>query len=171
MSDTSSIARGGEFATARRGGLDTYEVRFIGEKRERRVADAQIAKMLGRSLSMVRSLDLVALEPPVTEVRIPRQSALGEVGAAVAERHGLSIKDLIGPSLKRPITLARQEAFWCCYQLRAASGARRFSQPQIGRFFGNRDHTTVLFGIQQHEWRMLSDPLLSEFANRLGFAA
>lgn len=41
----------------------------------------------------------------------------------------------------------------------------RWSLPQIGRLLGNRDHTTIIHGVRQHEKR------LREAANPLKVAA
>ena len=64
----------------------------------------------------------------------------------VAKRHRLTVADLIGTGLARPVTLARQEAMWAVKQ------ATTLSYPAIGRFFG-RDHTTIIHGVQAHEER------------------
>lgn len=70
------------------------------------------------------------------------------IAQSVAEKHGLRLKDLIGDERSRTYSRPRQEAYYAIYQ----TGA--YSLPQIGRFFGGRDHTTVLFGIRAHEKRM-----------------
>lgn len=69
-----------------------------------------------------------------------------EIVAQVAARHGVSVDDLIGPSRQRTITRARHEAMWLMRQ------ATTRSLPSIGRVF-RRHHTTVLFGIREHEER------------------
>lgn len=62
----------------------------------------------------------------------------------IAERCGLSVEDLRGQSKRRTLTRARHEAF-------AIAGAEGMSLNQIGRFFGNRHHTTVMHGIERHK--------------------
>lgn len=58
----------------------------------------------------------------------------------VAKKHGFSYNEML--SVRRPAALcrARQEAYWRCVR------ETRFSLPTIGRFFGNRDHSTILKG-------------------------
>ena len=80
-----------------------------------------------------------------------------EVTAEVAEKHGLTLADLVGPSRTKYISHARFEAMWLLYQQRRPDGSRRLSMPQLGRFFGGRDHTSVLHGIRRHEQRIAAD--------------
>ena len=46
------------------------------------------------------------------------------------------------------------------------------SLESIGRFFGNRDHTTVMYGVQKIQKRVKEDPSMRElteaFGRRLG---
>jgi chromosomal replication initiator protein len=77
----------------------------------------------------------------------PPKPRMAEIAAMVAERHGLSLDTLRGPQRCRRVAHARQEAMALIY----AQG--RFSTPQIGRYFGDRDHTTVLYGINAHKAR------------------
>ena len=79
-------------------------------------------------------------------VELPRGLA-AQVLADVAERHGLTVADLIGPRRLRHIAHPRQEAMFC---LRACG----WTLPRIGRAIGDRDHTTVLHGIRAHQKRM-----------------
>jgi chromosomal replication initiator protein len=66
------------------------------------------------------------------------------IAAAVAERHGLTVSDLCGPSSACRVSRARHEAMW---EIRRRTAK---SLPVMGRFF-NRHHTTILYGIRAFE--------------------
>jgi chromosomal replication initiation ATPase DnaA len=71
----------------------------------------------------------------------------------VALDRGVSFDDLVMPGDvpgARAFAIAhpRQEAMWRMRQ------AGKWSLPQIGRFLGERDHTTVLSGIRAHQKRL-----------------
>lgn len=71
-----------------------------------------------------------------------------EIAEQVADRYRLTLAELRGQSRARPVSWPRQEAMFLCYK------TGRFSLPQIGRFFGDRDHTTVLHAIRAVEKRI-----------------
>lgn len=75
----------------------------------------------------------------------PRQSRV--IIETVAEKHGMSVDEIMSRSRKDRIVAARHEAF---YLLREAG----YSYPQIGRFFGGMDHTTALHGAVKHEAKL-----------------
>lgn len=79
---------------------------------------------------------------------------MGEIAAA----YGVTVEQICGPSRKRAVAWPRQELMWVLYK------TGRYSMPQIARFIGGRDHTTVLHGIRKHEERMVS----VSTENRLG---
>jgi hypothetical protein len=79
---------------------------------------------------------------------IPTPIRAKRILAAVCERHGFTIDEVKGDRRFTKLVLARQEAFW---RLKTET---RWSLPQIGRFMGGKDHTTVLFGYRRHEERM-----------------
>ena len=85
---------------------------------------------------------------------------MADICLFVAAKHGVSVAELRmsadqpGASL-RARTLPRQEAFYLAWHVVEEDGRRRFSTTQIGRYFGGRDHTTVLHGIRAHERRLL----------------
>jgi chromosomal replication initiation ATPase DnaA len=68
------------------------------------------------------------------------------IAASVAERHRLPIAALYGERRTAAYSLARDEA-WA--EIHATG---KFSTPQIGRHF-NRDHSSVVVGIQRHKER------------------
>jgi chromosomal replication initiation ATPase DnaA len=74
-------------------------------------------------------------------------SALVEIAAIVAEKHGLTIDDLRGPARERKVAWPRQEAFALTYS------TGRFSTTRIGQFY-RRDHTTVIDGIRHYQGRL-----------------
>ena len=79
-----------------------------------------------------------------------------EIADVVAVKHGLTRADLIGPSMLKPIVLARQEAMWELANRQRSEGQNRWSRSQIGRFF-HRDHTTVIHGIRRHAARLAAE--------------
>lgn len=91
---------------------------------------------------------------------LPTYPRMADVAAMVAERYGLTVDDLRGPSRRRPIVHARQEAMWLMRQVLRPDGAMRFgnahrySYPQISLYLGGRDHTTALWGVRQHQARL-----------------
>lgn len=90
-------------------------------------------------------------------VEAPVQS-MAVIAEIVAGRHNCSVAELKGQSRERCVAWPRQEAMWLMRQVRTPSGEHRFSLPQIGRFLGGRDHTTVLHGVRKHEERRALAP-------------
>lgn len=63
----------------------------------------------------------------------------------VAEKLGIHVDLIVGPRRDKSITYARHVAM---YLVRKKTNA---SYPEIGRAFGNRDHTTVMSAIRKIE--------------------
>lgn len=64
----------------------------------------------------------------------------------VAEKYNVSLNDLVGKRRTNNIAFARQVAMYLCRQLTTCS------YPEIGAFFGGRDHSTVI-----HAKRVIND--------------
>jgi hypothetical protein len=106
--------------------------------------------------------------PPVCSVPAPREHRRQAIARdwrqsmpprarkaiqAVADRHGVAFDLLVAPYLQpgpQKFARIRQEAYCAVYDLRDDEGARRFSLPLIGAWFGGRDHTSVHHGIRQY---------------------
>lgn len=84
----------------------------------------------------------------------PAIPTMREIAHRVAERNGVTVEDLRGPSRRRIHAWPRQEAMWLMHRVLTTKGTRRFSLPQIGYFLGDRNHATVIHGIRCHEARM-----------------
>lgn len=67
-------------------------------------------------------------------------------------------EEILGPSRRARFVEARQVAFWL------ARNHTSLTYENIGEVFSNRDHTTVLHGVQNIEQRMRVDPILSQRA-------
>lgn len=80
-----------------------------------------------------------------------------DIITAIAQDHGFTYEDMIGPSRLKPLSHARQEAMWTCRQVMTKDGQHRYSYPFIGRCLGGRDHTTVLWGERRHADRMAAE--------------
>jgi len=72
----------------------------------------------------------------------------------VAQRHGLTAKDLAGGARVKVVSSVRYEAMWF------ARAKTKASLPTIGMALGGRDHTTVLAGIRKFEARLATEPEL-----------
>lgn len=167
MSAPYTATRGGDFATARRGGVDAYEIGFIRDKIAAGLPVSQISKQLGRPIAdllpyvpppTVAQPESVERSPrPVIVIREPPPAPIGRktreyIAACVAARHGVTVEDLRGDRVWRLLTVPRQEAMWLMMQ------EGRWSKLQVGRWFGGRDHTTVIHACKAHERRMAEGP-------------
>ena len=86
---------------------------------------------------------------PVDIVRIMQEHAqpegMANIAHDIALKHGVSYKDMRGSKRTQHQVKSRYEAM---YVMRQAG----FSVSEIGRFF-NRDHTTVMHGLNVHKAR------------------
>ena len=85
----------------------------------------------------------------------PKPSAR-RILSATARHFGLTADDLVGPSRRRTVALARGLAMHLCRQLCGESLA------SIGRRFSGRDHTTVLHALRVTQERVKSDPVVAQ---------
>jgi len=75
--------------------------------------------------------------------RQPRQITAQHIIEVSASHFGFSVEELIGPSRRRPLVIARQIAMYLFREL------TDFSYPAIGREFSDRDHTTVIHAVEK----------------------
>jgi chromosomal replication initiator protein len=70
---------------------------------------------------------------------------INDIQKEVAKHYALTVSDLSSKSRKQHIVLARQTAIHLAHELTTLSLAK------IGKNFGNRDHSTILYGIRKIE--------------------
>jgi chromosomal replication initiator protein len=78
----------------------------------------------------------------------------------VCKHYNISRTDILSARRSQGIVRPRQVAFYLCKELTGRS------MPEIGRKFGDKDHTTVLHGIRKVGELMARD---SEFASEVAF--
>lgn len=93
---------------------------------------------------VVRRPDPVPKKLPPAD---PMFGAWRRIAAECAAEEGSTVEELKGPRRAASIVRGRQKAWW------RMSRELGMSLPAIGRRM-NRDHTTILWGIRQHEERV-----------------
>lgn len=172
MSATPNTSKGGEFATARRGGI-AADVDFILSQAERGTPAGAIAKMAGRSVIDVRAVlettwphrsataaSTAGRRATVTqrilrarqEAAKPMPSHIRLTYERIATAYGVPFTDMMF-SAKRGgwVQQARNEAYHLAYR------TGEYPATAIARWFGLLDHTSVLTGIRKHQQRVEGD--------------
>ena len=86
-----------------------------------------------------------------------------ELIAFVERRFDVPSGSLVGRDRHKTVALARNVAMWL---LRKQSEPVR-SYPELGRIFGNRDHTTVMAACLRIELRRLREPWFATFVDAI----
>lgn len=73
----------------------------------------------------------------------PRRPSVDEVKRAVCDHFNVSVEDLLSPCRTAKICRPRQVGYYLAKKLTLKS------LPEIGRRFGDRDHTSILSGIRK----------------------
>ncbi len=85
----------------------------------------------------------------------PESVGMDEILQAVADHYGVSPASLKSKGRSKEVVLPRQVAMYLIRQITQAS------LPEIGSFFGGRDHTTVLYATQKIDRLLSEDPELA----------
>jgi chromosomal replication initiator protein len=106
------------------------------------------SSLLGRSIDMgFAQAELAQVNPLKAEV-----SSVEDIQRAVCSHFSLSNAELISKDRHKSVAFARQVAMYLCRQ------RLKCSFPELGRAFGNRDHTTVMSACRRVESLRKQDP-------------
>jgi len=115
------------------------------------------AELTGLHLTLERAETILHDLVRIKEKRI----AIDDIQRKVTEYYGLRMVDMASQRRSRSVARPRQVAMYLCKQLTTRS------LPEIGRKFGNRDHTTVLHGVKRIEELRAGDKALDDAINSI----
>ncbi len=115
------------------------------------------AALVGRPVSVDVAQDLLH---PLIRANT-RRVTVEEIQRKVAEHFSIKVSDLLSPRRARVVTRPRQIAMYLAKQLTTRS------LPDIGRRFGNRDHTTVMHAVKKVEELRRADPSIEQAVDTL----
>lgn len=106
------------------------------------------ASLLGKSIE----IDFARTEIAATGSSRPNEAGVEDIQRIVCHHFKLRSTDLLSKDRHKSIAFARHVAMYLCKQ------RLKCSFPELGRAFGNRDHTTVISAVRKVEALRTSDP-------------
>lgn len=91
----------------------------------------------------------------------PVQITIPLIQQTVAEHFGIKTEDLKSKKRSRAVSFPRQIAMYLCRELTDKS------LPKIGKYFGDRDHTTVLHAQEKISSEIENDPAVAQAVNKI----
>ena len=128
-----------------------------------RELEGSLIRLIAYSSLTGETLDLNLAKRVLTNIRPPesRIITVPRVQKVVADYYKIKVSELISKNNSHSITEPRQIAMYLCKQLTGAS------LPKIGKEFGGKHHTTVLYAIGKIGKRKEVDSELRSTLNRL----
>ena len=106
------------------------------------------SSLLGRTID----LDFARQELAATSSPRPNEAGVDDIQRVVCHHFKLRTSDLLSKDRHKSIAFARHVAMYLCKQ------RLKCSFPELGRAFGNRDHTTVMSAVRKVEHLRSTDP-------------
>ncbi|MEA1677739.1 chromosomal replication initiator protein DnaA [Nitrospirillum sp. BR 11163] len=110
------------------------------------------AELVGRAITLESSQEVLHDLLRASNRRV----TIEEIQKKVAEHYNIRLADMSSARRARAVARPRQVAMYLSKQLTARS------LPEIGRKFGDRDHTTVMHAVRKVEELCATDPTFSE---------
>jgi chromosomal replication initiator protein len=106
------------------------------------------ASLLGKPIE----IGFTRTEMAATTTTRPNEASVEDIQRVVCHHFKLRSVDLLSKDRHKSIAFARHVAMYLCKQ------RLKCSFPELGRAFGNRDHTTVISAVRKVEALRMSDP-------------
>ncbi|HVJ20264.1 MAG TPA: chromosomal replication initiator protein DnaA [Polyangiaceae bacterium] len=119
-----------------------------------RELEGALIRLAAKASLTARSIDLdfVRTELALVAPRRAEVMSVEDIQRAVCHHFRLSNSDLLSKDRHKSVAFARQVAMYLCRQ------RLKCSFPELGRAFGNRDHTTVMSAVRRVEALRQRDP-------------
>lgn len=119
-----------------------------------RELEGALIRLAAKSSLTGRPIDAGFAESELARVapRRPDVMSVEDIQRAVCSHFRLSNADLLSKDRHKSVAFARQVAMYLCRQ------RLKCSFPELGRAFGNRDHTTVMSAVRRVEELRAKDP-------------
>jgi chromosomal replication initiator protein len=140
-------------------------VNYIAMKVENntRELEGAITKMQGMSLIQSGKIDIDLVKQVLgdTTPPEPKRITVQMIMDAVTSFYSVKLSDLQGKRRHKSIAFPRQVSMFL------ARKHTRYSLEEIGGYFGNRDHTTVLHAVRTVDGDMKADPEINRQVNQI----
>jgi chromosomal replication initiator protein len=119
-----------------------------------RELEGTLIRLAAKSSLLGRTIDIDFARQELALTSNPRASEAGvdDIQRVVCHHFKLRTSDLVSKDRHKSIAFARHVAMYLCKQ------RLKCSFPELGRAFGNRDHTTVMSAVRKVESLRTSDP-------------
>jgi chromosomal replication initiator protein len=119
-----------------------------------RELEGALIRLAAKSSLTGRAIDeeFTATEMAMVAPRRPELMSVEDIQRAVCNHFRLSNSELLSKDRHKSVAFARQVAMYLCRQ------RLKCSFPELGRAFGNRDHTTVMSAVRRVEALRARDP-------------
>jgi chromosomal replication initiator protein len=119
-----------------------------------RELEGTLIRLAAKSSLLGRPIDLAFAESELAMVNPIKadSSSVEDIQRAVCNHFSFSNAELLSKDRHKSVAFARQVAMYLCRQ------RLKCSFPELGRAFGNRDHTTVMSACRRVESLRLQDP-------------
>jgi chromosomal replication initiator protein len=118
-----------------------------------RELEGALIRLAAKASLTGRAIDIAFARQELTSVpQRPEVVSVEDIQRAVCSHFRLSSSNLLSKDRHKSVAFARQVAMYLCRQ------RLKCSFPELGRAFGNRDHTTVMSAVRRIEAQALRDP-------------
>jgi len=119
-----------------------------------RELEGSLIRLAAKASLTGRHIDEALMKSEISLVTAPSQKlvCVADIQKAVCSHFRLTSADLLSKDRHKSVAFARQVAMYLCRQ------RLKSSFPELGRAFGNRDHTTVISAVKRVESLRKRDP-------------